>query len=714
MSRTQKKGRFSIPENAKRWIWGVVMLTIAVIFLFAFIDKGGSAGAVFFDISRALAGKIVYIFPLFALLTGLVLFSMERYGKLLPFLALFLFLLGSTGMAAVFARNAEVDILLYGGWIGYLVSWPLFSAFGFWVGIIITFAIMAVGAVLFWQVLPHPRERDAFSNTAADKVKKIFEPKFEVRDVEETTVSEPISVETDTKEGKKELESVPIPLALLSTYKTPSIELLGGDGSVPNAGDIKMYSSVIKKTLQNFDIPVEISEVNIGPAVTQYAFKPAEGIKLSRIIALQNDLALSLAAHPIRIEAPIPGRSLVGIEIPNKVRATVSLRSLLENPEFNSGSSVLPIALGKDVSGRPIFADLARMPHMLVAGATGSGKTIALNNIILSLIYRHGPDSLRLVLVDPKRVEFPVYNELPHLLTPVILDTERTVNILKWMIKEMERRFKLFSEVRARDIASYRAMYTEELKKHEGTKEEVEMEQIPYLVIVIDELADLMASRGKEIEALIVRLAQMARAVGIHLVLATQRPSVEVITGLIKANITARAAFQVASQVDSRTILDMAGAEKLLGRGDMLFISTEYSKPRRIQGTFVSDKDVKKVVNWIAKENGTAEGQLEDDDLSSSVAESLEMPSGIHSETGDDDPIYEEARRLVVETRKASASFLQRRLKLGYARAARLLDIMEDRGVVGPADGAKPREIYVAAPEPGSQKSDWGSPKLGE
>ena len=687
------------------------MLTIAVIFLFAFIDKGGTAGAFFLEISKALAGNVVYIFPLFALLTGLVLFSMERYGKLLPFLALFLFLIGSMGMAGVFARNAEVDILLYSGWIGYLVSWPLFSAFGFWVGTIISFAVMAIGAVLFWQVLPHPREHDAFSSTAAEKVKKIFEPKFEVKDVEESSVSEPVSVETD---DRKEQESVPAPLPQLGTYKIPGPELLSGDGSVPNAGDIKMYSSVIKKTLQNFGISAEMSEVNIGPAVTQYAFKPAEGVKLSRIVALQNDLALSLAAHPIRIEAPIPGRSLVGIEIPNKVRAIVSLRSLLENPEFSSGSTILPIALGKDVSGRPIFADLARMPHMLVAGATGSGKTIALNNIIISLVYRHGPDSLRLVLVDPKRVEFPVYNDLPHLLTPVILDTERTVNILKWMIKEMERRFQVFSEVRARDIASYRAMYAEELKKHEGKKEEVEIEQMPYLVIIIDELADLMASRGKDIEGLVVRLAQMARAVGIHLVLATQRPSVEVITGLIKANITARAAFQVASQVDSRTILDMAGAEKLLGRGDMLFISTEFSKPRRIQGTFVSDKDVKKVVNWIAKENGTAEGQLEEDELSSSAAESLEMPEGIAMETGDDDPIYEEARRLVVETRKASASFLQRRLKLGYARAARLLDMMEDRGVVGPADGAKPREIYVAAPEPGAQENTWDSPKLGE
>ena len=692
----------------------MVMLTIALMFLFSFMEKGGAAGAFFFQVGRMLAGQVVFLFPVFALLTGAVLFSMERYNKLLPFLALTLLVLGSCGMVGVTARSNEVDVLLSGGWIGYLVSWPLFSAFGFWVGTIIAGAVMTVGGVLFWHILPHPREGDAFSDTATDKVRKIFEPKFEVKDVEESKVSGPVSVETREKETPKESDAVLFPMPQLSGYKAPGVELLSGDGSIPNAGDIKMYSSIIKKTLQNFDIPVEISEVNIGPAVTQYAFKPAEGIKLSRIMVLQNDLALALAAHPIRIEAPIPKRSLVGIEIPNRVRAVVSLRSLLENPEFKSGSSILPFALGKDVSGNPIFTDLARMPHLLVAGATGTGKTIALNNIILSLVYRHGPDSLRLVLIDPKRVEFPVYNDLPHLLTPVILDTERTVNILKWLIKEMERRFQLFSSVRARDISSYHTMYVQEIKTHQGKVEDVELEQVPYIVIIIDELADLMAARGKEIEALIVRLAQMARAVGIHLVLATQRPSVEVITGLIKANITARAAFQVASQVDSRTILDTGGAEKLLGRGDMLFISSEFSKPRRIQGTFTTDKDVKKVVSWIAKENGTAEGQLHDDELASSAAESMEMPEEMAFAGGDEDTIYEEARSIVVETRKASASFLQRRLRIGYARAARLLDMMEEKGVVGPADGAKPREVYVAAPEPGEQAGQWTSPKIGE
>ncbi|MDP2735420.1 MAG: DNA translocase FtsK, partial [bacterium] len=339
---------------------------------------------------------------------------------------------------------------------------------------------------------------------------------------------------------------------------------------------------------------------NIGPAVTQYAFKPAEGIKLARITALANDLALALAAHPIRIEAPIPGRSLVGIEIPNKVRTVVRLRTLIENTNFKNSADPLLISLGKDVAGTPIFANLARMPHMLVAGATGAGKTIGLSNIILSLIYRNPPSALRFILVDPKRVEFPAYNDLPHLLTPVILDTQRAINSLKWLIKEMERRFMVLSAARARDIGSYHTLYQQQEKKAKKKGEEG-LEQMPYIVVIIDELADLMSVRGREIEGMIVRLAQMARAVGIHLVLATQRPSVEVITGLIKANVTARVAFQVASQVDSRTILDTAGAEKLLGRGDMLFISYDFSRPKRIQGAFVSDKDVKAVVEWIQK-----------------------------------------------------------------------------------------------------------------
>jgi len=388
---------------------------------------------------------------------------------------------------------------------------------------------------------------------------------------------------------------------------------------------------------------------------------------------------MSLAAHPIRIEAPIPGRSLVGIEIPNKAVTKVRLRNLVEEPNFSQDHKMLTVALGRDVAGTPVFAGLEKMPHLLIAGATGTGKTICLNTLILSLLYRHAPNFLKLILIDPKRVEFPIYNGLPHLLTPVIVDAQTTINALRWAVNEMEQRFEILSGVQARDIIAYNKKFID------GELEE----PLPYIVIIVDELADLMASHGRDVEAAVVRLAQMARAVGIHLVLATQRPSVEVITGLIKANITSRVAFQVASQIDSRTILDSGGAEKLLGNGDMLFLSGDASKPRRIQGTFISDKEVKRVSEFLAKQAKA--------EFSEEIAQAKGGQSGFWGGEEDlDDDLYEEAKKLVVEAGKASASLLQRRLRVGYARAARLLDILESKGIIGPGDGAKPREVYLS------------------
>ncbi|MFH1423657.1 MAG: DNA translocase FtsK, partial [Candidatus Nealsonbacteria bacterium] len=467
----------------------------------------------------------------------------------------------------------------------------------------------------------------------------------------------------------------------------PPTDLLESDKGVPSGGDIKINSTIIKRTLQNFDIQVEMSEVNIGPTVTQYTLKPAEGVKLSKITTLNNDLSLALASHPLRIEAPIPGRPLVGIEVPNKTRTTVRLRNLIEHPNFQNAASPLTLSLGRDVAGNPIFADLARMPHLLVAGATGTGKTICLNSIITSLLYQCSPDILRLILIDPKRVEFPAYNELPHLLTPVILDSQKAVNAFRWLITEMERRFDVLSQERARDILSYNDLVLKDGR-----------EPLPYIVLVVDELADLMMARGRDVEASIVRLAQMARAVGIHLILATQRPSVEVITGLIKANVTSRITFQVASQIDSRTILDTAGAEKLLGAGDMLFVSAEVAKPRRIQAAYVSDKEVKKVVKFIKTQNPAMAEETPVLEIAQELEKTLEQNSETDFMASEGDPLYEEAKKLVIESKKASSSLLQRRLKVGYARAARLIDILEERGVVGPGDGAKPREILISSP----------------
>jgi len=721
--RNKKRGnggglKIAIPDDAKRKIAGVLMFVVALIFTFAFFQKAGGAGALLFSGAVLVVGKAVFLIPLFLVIAGLVFFGMRYWGLWQVLLALLLLFLGTGGIVGTVARSQELNIQETAGLLGLLVSWPVFSAFGFWVGEILFGALVMVSGIIFWQLLDHERIREsAFAQGAKEKVKKIFEPKFEVREIEPESKDEdfkPEEQEEEPKKKKKEEERSFQTLPLAGNYQFPPSSLLETESGVPNAGDIKIYSAIIKKTLANFDIPVEISEVNIGPAVTQYAFKPAEGVKLSRITALSSDFALALAAHPIRIEAPIPGRSLVGIEIPNKARTTVRLRTLIENSRFKNSTDPLLMSLGKDVAGGPIFTDLARMPHLMVAGATGSGKTIALNNIILSLIYRNPPSNLRFILVDPKRVEFSVYNDLPHLLTPVILDAQRALNALKWLIKEMERRFQVLSAVKVRNIASYHALQQQVASTAtrrgggEKKKKDEEIEQMPYIVVIIDELADLMASRGKEVEALVVRLAQMARAVGIHLVLATQRPSVEIITGLIKANVTSRIAFQVASQIDSRTILDLAGAEKLLGRGDMLFISYEFSRPKRIQGAYVSDKDVKRVVEWIQKNTKDfVREEIAEDELSKAAQESMEA---IGSEGDSEDSMYEEAKRVVVEAKKASASLLQRRLKVGYARAARLLDILERRGVIGPGEGAKPREVYGVPQRESSESSDWFSP----
>ena len=464
-------------------------------------------------------------------------------------------------------------------------------------------------------------------------------------------------------------------------YQKPPLELLQGDRGKPSSGDIKANANIIKITLENFGIDVEMGEVAVGPTVTQYTLRPAEGVKLAKITALNNDLSLALAAHPIRIEAPIPGKSLVGIEVPNKAIATVGLRTLLEHKIFQEASQPLLFVLGRDVAGSPIFADLARMPHLLISGATGTGKSVSAHSLITSFLYRNPPEILRFIIVDPKRVELSVYNDIPHLLTPVITDPKKTIQALRWATKEMDRRYDLLSIHKVRDIASY---HTELPKLGEKA------EMLPYIVIIIDELADLMAVFPREVEASIIRLAQMARAVGIHLIVSTQRPSVEVITGLIKANITSRIAFQVASQIDSRTVLDMAGAEKLLGNGDMLFLAGDSAKPKRIQGAFVSEQEVKRVVDFLREE-------VEAPDYEESILETrVEDGDRLQEDfSNDEDPLYEEARGIVVEAGKASASYLQRRLRVGYARAARLLDLMENRGIIGPADGAKPRDILI-------------------
>ncbi len=485
-------------------------------------------------------------------------------------------------------------------------------------------------------------------------------------------------------------------------FAPPPLSLLEKDSGKANAGDIKANANIIKRTLANFGITVEMDEISIGPTVTRYALKPAEGVKLSRIVALQNDLALSLAAHPLRIEAPIPGKSLVGIEIPNKVKATIRLASLFATKEYLESAYPLFACLGRDISGLPRYSNLAKAPHMLIAGATGSGKSVTIHAVITSLLYRNPPDQMRFVMIDPKRVELTLYNKIPHLLTPVITEAKKAISALRWLAKEMDRRYDVLEAEAVRDIQSYHknvlapalAKQAKQLESNPDTVDDIE--RMPYIVVIIDELADIMTSYPRELEAAIVRLAQMSRAVGIHLILSTQRPSVEVITGLIKANIPSRIALQVASQIDSRTILDMAGAEKLLGAGDMLYISGEMSKPVRIQSAFISEDEVKRVVTYLAEQYTDilpSDLNLGGEDVGGGKKDGALFSSDF--EGGDsDDELYEQAREAVIQAGKGSASYLQRKLKVGYARAARLLDMLEERGVIGPGDGAKPREVF--------------------
>ena len=450
--------------------------------------------------------------------------------------------------------------------------------------------------------------------------------------------------------------------------------------------------NIIKRTLQNFGIQVEMDEASIGPTVTRYSMKPAEGVRLSKIVALLSNLELALAASPLRIEAPIPGKSLVGIEVPNISRTTLGLAPLLSDTAFVQSDKPLLVSLGRSITGMPHFADLARMPHILVAGETGAGKSVTIHNFIVSMLYRCGPERLRFIMIDPKRVELTLYNSIPHLLTPVITDAKKAILAIKWLAKEMERRYNILETEAVRDISSYHQNVVAPALEKGAEKGGQAPEAMPYIVVIIDELADMMSAYPRELESGVVRLAQMSRAVGIHLILSTQRPSVKVITGLIKANIPARVALQVASQIDSRTILDTGGAEKLLGAGDTLFLSGEMSKPRRIQAPFTSEAEVKRVVAHIVAGSDQIPSEII---FSESKSDTDAIFSSAMDDEGDD-ALYQEAKQAVVEAGKASTSYLQRKLRVGYARAARLVDLLEERGVIGPGDGARPREIIGA------------------
>lgn len=765
----EKEGVFSfLHGDAKRSIAAIFLFAFAALFLLGFFGSAGMLGEALNSGLGKTLGWGKWVFPPVLVTAGVFLLQRRQstFAETLKLIGLFVAFVSLLGFFHVYLDGDLKRIAAAGGgggYIGFALASVLLKLTGSIAATVILATLFLAGLIVAFNLsliefferlrtrLRRPQEEavegedveESEAETeeyeeASEESSGLAQEAF--GEAEEATETAKASVQSDLeKENIRSLEFVgevsssdqeaededeegndtavskphvqPLPKRKRkkrrpSAWVLPTVDLLEASSGQARGGNVEEMAAIIQKTLRNFGIEVELGTVQTGPTVTQYTFRPAVGVKLSRITALSNDLALALAAHPIRIEAPIPGKSLVGIEVPNKANATVRLKDVLENSAFSRKESPLSLVLGQDVSGQYTLGDLRRMPHVLVAGATNSGKSVCVNAMLLSLLYQNSPEDLKLILVDPKRVELSLYGGIPHLLTDVIVDNKKVVNALKWAASEMERRYKLLQETGSRDLQSYHEKFERGesrivTDRETGHSHEEDMEKLPYIVIVIDEMADLMMAHGKEVEGLVVRLAQMARAVGIHLVLATQRPSVEVLTGLIKANVTTRIAFQVATQIDSRTILDQGGAEKLLGRGDMLYLAAGAQQPKRLQGVFISESEVKKVVDFLRKQKLDPENEEEiGDDMGG--REEVSTPAGFGldldaaSEGGaHEDDLYLEAKKIVIQAKKASASLLQRRLRVGYARAARLLDLLENDGVIGPGDGAKPREVYA-------------------
>jgi S-DNA-T family DNA segregation ATPase FtsK/SpoIIIE len=728
LSQPSLSERVNLNPEISRGLISILLFIIGALSILSFFSMAGVVGQ-FIDSLLALTfGQVRYVFPLIILMIAVTIIKdLEYEYRPTHIIGAILFFLSFNGLIHLQKPVAEMYTLAmqgYGGGLaGLALSYPGALYAGYWGSLIVLIGLLLVSIIFLFNtslsriVNLHKQLFGGIGSFLASLFKKKSSSNVTIKGDYQASRTEDEEADEDEEEPEVEEEEDDAPVFQhrtvvkkqevqkeeteespaaeeekmtvskpdFSNFELPTTDLLVQNKSKPTSGDIQSIAEVIRDTLQNFGIEVDMGEVRVGPTVTQYSLKPSKGVKLTRITALSNDIALALAAHPIRIEAPIPGQSLVGIEVPNQKVAMVSLRELLESTQFKNRDHNMQIAIGKDVAGNVYMGDLPKMPHLLVAGTTGSGKTVCMNTIILSLLYQNTPETLRFIMVDPKRVELTLYNGIPHLLTPVITDSAKTVNALKWTITEMERRFDVLAAAGKRDIGSYNKTATDKL---------------PYIVFIIDELADLMATAASEVEAGIIRLAQMSRAVGIHLIVATQRPSVEVITGLMKANIPGRIAFSVASVIDSRTILDGPGAEKLLGRGDMLYLTSELSKPKRFQGAYVSEEEMKEVINFLKGD----EPPQYDDAIVSKGGGGTQGSLNMFATNDDQDPMFEEAKRVVIESGKASASLLQRRMKVGYARAARLLDELEEAGIVGPADGAKPREIFTEHLRPVEQE----------
>jgi S-DNA-T family DNA segregation ATPase FtsK/SpoIIIE len=705
-----------------RGIAGVVLFVIAILLTLAPMGMAGVAGEKMYAGIRWVVGVGYYLLPLILTYIAFMFFKMNEKEWVQP--------IRLTGAVLGFVSVLTMVGVLsspHAGHLGNLLAGPLGHYFGTLASLVILTGLVLIALLLLldselWLLMGQKvvalfkkragevSDVDGVTSTETPETTEYgtsedVESEYDDEEYDTTDDEDDVEDELPVKQGvfgtmpivgkKKKVKEVFMPP---STYNPPPLSLLQPDRGTVQSGDTKVQSNLIKRTLDHFKIPVEMDEITVGPTVTRYAMKPAEGVKLSRITALQQNLEYALAASPLRIEAPIPGKSLVGVEVPNRSKAIVGLEGLLAAPAFYESKAPLLFALGKDIAGGMHYSDISELPHLLIAGATKSGKSVMVHSLITSLLYRNGPEALRLILVDPKQVELTLYENIPHLLTPVIIEPKRSIAALAWAGKEMERRYTVLKESGVRDVHEYHeAVSTPWMEKHQNELDNEEVlatapERMPRIVIIIDELADIMQAYPRELEGAIVKLAQKSRAVGIHLVLSTQSPRAEIVTGLIKANMPARIALKVSTIVESRIVLDDQGADKLLGNGDMLYKAADMPKPRRIQSPFLTSTEVKAVVKYLIEHNEPSH----EPPIVLPTSTSGGSDGGRSGEDGgeDRDELYEEIKEVVITSNRASTSLIQRKFKVGYGRAARIMDMLEEDGIIAPSEGGnRPREV---------------------
>ncbi len=715
-----------VKHPIKREIWGIFFLLLTLIFGGSLLSYNPTDPVfwekavhitrcenIFGTVGAHLAGFLIMIIglssfwtvPLFICLSVCFFRGRLPSRPVFIFISLAFLILSSSALLSLYLRDgiSYHGMTVNGGLTGVYVSEfsrTVFNDFGTY-ALFITLFIVSFMVItrfsfggLFRVVWALFYDIGAYLNNMRVKYKerkrRAGARKKSAKKIEKAKQRKMTIVESFSKEPERPAQETFNFMNVSGNFRLPSVDLLDEPPKVPDKGlekeSLKMNALRLEGKLRDFGVEGEVVEITPGPIITMYEFKPAPGVKISKVSSLADDLALNLRAYNIRIVAPIPEKSAIGIEIPNNQRKTVALREILSSSTFRDSQHKLTIALGMDIVGQPVVTDLTRMPHLLIAGATGTGKSVSINAMINSVLFKASPEMVRFVMIDPKRIELAPYQDIPHLLHPVVNHPKEATNALKWAVEEMERRYTLLSEMGVRNINAYNRNVQKEKKAVEPEVSKKVEEPLPYIIIVIDELADLMMVSTKEVEGCLTRLAQMARAAGIHLIIATQRPSVDVLTGIIKANFPTRISFQVSSRVDSRTILDSIGAEHLLGEGDMLFMPPGVAGLKRIHGAYVSEEEVKRVISFL-------KAQMKPD-YDSTIAKEIESTDEEEEGPGDEDDKYQEAVDLVLQTGQASISMVQRKLRVGYNRAARMIEAMERQGIVGPSDGSRPREVF--------------------